>query len=790
MKNLKQPPAKPPTAAQLSNLKEELNVASRIAQRAQADVDIQKASVRIMQKTNAEILLWLTAFEKAARFLPKRPPPSQRHQVVELPATEMSRSPSLSSLPLCNFSPPLDDGDKSVGLLPEVQEHDNIPLCASPNPGQPTSVVCAQLAYHPPTAERSTYITLLSISVQPMVGSLTPEILIESPSRLTAYKDWEVHKRSGVGDGIVGAVIPACRQFITSPNASELSTPPKQTLHLILRKDGQLYQRQYCHYTCILKRIKDPSDPRSIMWWTLKEVELRADPIVPQRYSVEFVHLTAFKLCVSRLVDEFSKDKDSLRTEANFQWVNMLVNQLQLWVNHLSTFATIFQNVLFLVAEVQRRWLDLRAYIDYMVLVKKELLKLRPPSTKFSLCHPFIGAITYNHTVNEEFTLAGVPVWLLRDLSKFSSNVRIKNLAPLQETIKSVVIQPFPGISRLVFVGPSDSCLKHNTIYKYSHQHFSSTDESDFPLQSSFADVSASKHPAKRAKMQMNPSVSRSRPLPAPNAKDIAKFHPVDHPFWPAILPAWRDALAGVDHSNSHVVAEWKLGDSGYRFPDPHLFVPSTTNTVNKRTSSYYVTWLNYEDAICLAQSSPTSPCHTTSQWRELLLLSMKEAGLLSFKANSDAEGRMSEMTTLLQEWVAKHQIKMASPDAASANMHGYTLTLDALPPADVARMVVYVLCELNFRSELRALDVYMHIPCSSHRKAVEHDTLLGRCFPGWLPGVAGGDVLTVSEDDGLTGLCAPTFEDRKSYILALAQVMSSCGVLLSPFRLVYQGNL
>ncbi|KAF7424906.1 hypothetical protein PC9H_010217 [Pleurotus ostreatus] len=894
MKNLDQPPAQHPAAAQLSNLKDELNVASRIARRAQADVDIQKASVRVMQKTNAEILLRLTAFEKAARFLPKRPPQPRR----PFSATEMtiegspsqnsdpvpmfeSSSPSPISSPHCDFGPPLDGDSEDEGAGPirisastqlmstPLHELENLPLYASPNVGRSAPVVRAQLTHHPPAAQyarpHSTaqgspvgYITVpesdtlaceepssiavdipalssrspssfpvgsnpllpsadpqdkhqsfpslppcnehrsirnsfsvVTVPVRPnsiesMADSLTPELLIESPSRLTAYKDWEVDKPYQAWDGIVGAVIPGRRQFITSPNAPELFSPPEQTSHVILRQDGrwgpddpfqcpQLYQQQYCHHACVLKRIDDPFDPRSIMWWTPKEADLSADPIVPQRYSVKFVHLTSFKLCVSRLVEEFSKDKDSLRTEANSQWVNMLVNQLQIWVNRLSTFATIFPNVLFLVAEVQRRWLDLRAYIDYMVLVKKELSKLRPLSTKFPPCHPFIGAITYNLTVAEEFAQTGIPVWLLRDLSEFSPNVRIKSLAPLQETTKSVVVQPFPGISRSLFVGPSDSCLKLDAIYKYSRQHFSA-DESGLAPQSPFGpvDVSISERPAKRAKIQTAPSVSRSRPLPAPNDKDIAKFHPTDHPFWPAILPAWRDALAAVDHSNSRVVAEWTPGDSGYRFPDPHLFVPPTTSMVNKRISSYFITWLNYEDAIRLAQCSPTSSSHTTTRWRELLLLSMKEAGLLSFKANSGAEGRMSEMTTLLHQWIAKHHIKMAIPDAASAKVHGYTLTFDSLPPADIACMVVYVLCELNFRSELRALDAYMHIPHESHRKAAERDTLLGYCFPGWLPGVAGGDVLTVSADDGSTGLCAPIFEDRRRYVLALAQLMSS----------------
>ncbi|KAJ8693814.1 hypothetical protein PTI98_008771 [Pleurotus ostreatus] len=178
MKNLDQPPAQHPAAAQLSNLKDELNVASRIARRAQADVDIQKASVRVMQKTNAEILLRLTAFEKAARFLPKRPPqprrpfsatettiegsPSQNSDPV--PMFESS-SPSPISSPHCDFGPPLDGDSEDEGAGPirisastqlmstPLHELENLPLYASPNVGRSAPVVRAQLTHHPPAAQ-------------------------------------------------------------------------------------------------------------------------------------------------------------------------------------------------------------------------------------------------------------------------------------------------------------------------------------------------------------------------------------------------------------------------------------------------------------------------------------------------------------------------------------------------------------------------------------------------------------------------------------------------------------
>ncbi|KAF9487411.1 hypothetical protein BDN71DRAFT_1436868 [Pleurotus eryngii] len=377
------------------------------------------------------------------------------------------------------------------------------------------------------------------------------------------------------------------------------------------------------------------------MWWMPKEAELSPDPLV-----------------------------HSLRMEANSQWVNMLVNQLQIWFNCLSTFTTTFPNILFLVAEVQRCWLNLHAYIDYMILFKQELAKLCSSVTKFPPCHQFISAITNNQMVAEEFTSVGIPVWLLRDLSEFSTNTCVKTVVPLQET--STSIQPFPGVSCSIFIGPLNSAAKYNAIYKYAYQHFLSVHKADpLALLLLVADhTSVDEQPIKCFKVQA---------LPAPNEKDIVKFHSIDHLFLPLMLPTWHDALAAVDHLNSHVVTEWKPGDSGYHFPDPHLFVPSTFRdsiTANTRVSSYYITWVNYQDAIQLAQSCPASPCHTMSKWWELLLLSMKEAGHLSFKANSGTEGCLTEMTTLLQQWVTKNQPLNMTSCLATAFWDGFLVWL------------------------------------------------------------------------------------------------------------------
>ncbi len=223
----------------------------------------------------------------------------------------------------------------------------------------------------------------------------------------------------------------------------------------------------------MLKPILDQSDPWSILWWTPQASQLKPDPAVKDLLGVGREHLAHFEHCRNELNATFEKHKQSLLMASNERWLNVLFNQLHLWINRLSSFTSSFYNVVFMVAECQRRCLDLRAYADYMLLVKDKLATRRSSSHPvFPPPLPFLGAITYDVQIAEEFALTGVPVWLIRDLSQFSSNVRIKALAPLQEAPSSVVRKLFPGVHRSVFVGPSGSPHKLNAIYQYSREHF------------------------------------------------------------------------------------------------------------------------------------------------------------------------------------------------------------------------------------------------------------------------------------------------------------------------------
>ncbi|KAF4587962.1 hypothetical protein EYR38_009923 [Pleurotus pulmonarius] len=606
---------------------------------------------------------------------------------------------------------------------------------------------------------------------------VTPNEILAKPSLLTAFGTWDKHIPLQPWDGLVGALIPEYCQFVTSPNVEAIPTPllsPQQ--NVILREDGrwgpddpfqcpQLYQRVYCHHACVLKPVEDQSDVWSSLWWTPGVSELNRDLAVDNMFTLPQRRLALFQRCLTDLLGRFEKEKAVLLTDSNEQFVNTLVSQLRMWFNRLANFTSTAPNIVFMVAEFQRRCLDLRAYVDYMLLVKRKLSSIASSSERtFPTPHPFLGAITYDVQVAEDFAVTGVPVWLIRDLSEFSSKIRIKALVSLQDTSLSLAVQPFPGVSRAVFVGPSRSLKKINAIYQYSREHFSK----DKPEK----DVAFSLPPPPPSANVMPGFSSMPRPRISISKTDRLKFNPGDHPFWPPMLPAWASALQSVTQDPNRVVSTWIPGDNAYRFPDPHIFIPSD-NGSQARISSYFITWLNFWDSICLAQSSTHFKSLSPSQWRELLLLAFKESGM-KFKTNSGAEARSNEMNKLLVEWATRNKVQLSVKNRTTAELGSEKLTLESLPSIKIARSVVYHLCELNFRSDLRALDAVMHVPPPSTKRLNSREEPLSSCFPEWIKGMQGGDFISIGDADGRQGLAGPTIQDRRDCLLQLAKLMST----------------
>ncbi|KAF4565468.1 hypothetical protein EYR36_002039 [Pleurotus pulmonarius] len=404
--------------------------------------------------------------------------------------------------------------------------------------------------------------------------------------------------------------------------------------------------------------VDDPLNVLSILWWTPKISELKTDTAVNNLFTFPKHRLVLFEQCLSEVLTRYDKHKAALLTESNEHFVQLLVNQLGLWFNRLANFTSTVPIVIFMVAEFQRHCLDLRAYMDYMLLVKQKLSSIQQTSAcVIPSCLPFLGVITYDVQVVEDFALTGVPVWYIQDLSQFSS-------------------KPFPGVSRTIFIGASASSKKLNTIYRYSREHFSrDKPEAD--------DAPPWPAPPPDSRIICGPGSTSARPRISITQHNRLKFTPGNHSFWPPMLSAWRAGLHSVTVDPNRVVSVWVPGDNAYRFPDPHIFIPSDNRT-QARVSSYYITWLNFWDSICLAQSSPHFKSLSPSQWRELLLLAFKEAGM-KFKENSGAEACSNEMKKLLTDWAASNSVQLCTKNQTTAEVYGEKLTLESLPSRKTA---------------------------------------------------------------------------------------------------------
>ncbi|KAF9487307.1 hypothetical protein BDN71DRAFT_1547258 [Pleurotus eryngii] len=258
-----------------------------------------------------------------------------------------------------------------------------------------------------------------------------------------------------------------------------------------------------------------------------------------------------------------------------------------------------------------------------MLLVKQKLSSLHPSAkSKFPSPHSFLGAITYDVQVAEAFATTSVPVWLIQDLSEFS-------------------LKPFPGVSCSIFVSPSGSLQ--------NREHFSSPEPAtDFVLPPPPPQPSTCI--AGYAHLTKKPRISIVK-------TDLIKFTLGDHPFWPPMLPAWSSALKSVNITTNHVVNIWVPSDDGYRFPDPHIFIPPEQGAP-LHICSYFITWHNFGDVICLSQSSSHFKHLSLPQWQELLLLAFKEC--MTFKENSGAAQRSEDMTKLLCNWVTSSKVQFS----------------------------------------------------------------------------------------------------------------------------------
>ncbi|KAJ8462007.1 hypothetical protein ONZ45_g18089 [Pleurotus djamor] len=627
--------------------------------------------------------------------------------------------------------------------------------------------------------------------------------VVADPTLLTKWKAEDESQPLSPSEGRVGAVF-RDTYFITLPNSDYIPKPAMGNDCEIFRcEDGrygaqdycrwpQSYLAEVCHLGCVLKKPTETSSRKDtlVMWDTLRHEHFYENDssCTSGLGRVVFAYREQIQKHVNDLLTRFNAvcDKPELfnRNHQHQRHVIAAFTQLAAMSDRLTEVNSTFDQAVFMVSDVQRCWLDLSAYMYYMLQAKPTMQTSSP--TVVYPPYQFIGSFTNNLSIVEEYARAGIPVWFIRPLPQFS-NVRIDKVVTLRPYIE-LNLNPARYAKRLYF-GRDDSYEKYRRMQMYSRNFFSYLSPSQDSMNGPRAtlepppveDLEAP--PPKRVKLTSQPTPSTSQQHIVPVAQrprlpaiDPATFKPSTHDFSPPTRKVWKSALASIDKRPACIVAEYKQGDNGFAFPDSSIFIPPpNSKTSVLRTSAIFVTCATYWSTFvhCLSASSQNRRFLTTDEWRKALKAAANVSGDIQPLEASPQGRKMSRMAELLQGWAEVNGVELA-PLSTSTTWRGETLSVGTLPSTKLANAMLWELNECNFPVEFQALDIYMSAcqpgnPLGDDELG-ERTDMVRQCFPG-LGAIPGGDETTVSSFRANAGLSSPILATLIPFLVNFATV-------------------
>ena len=259
-----------------------------------------------------------------------------------------------------------------------------------------------------------------------------------------------------------------------------------------------------------------------------------------------------------------------------------------------------------------------------------------------------MGVFTTDLRVAQDFVHAGLPCWLIRPASSFA-DINILLASPLLSSQNAVILTPHRYKYPVIFEGPSTSHQKYDAILCYARNFLQYPDLFNLPINNSSVASDANDTittsinqtaPCAAGPSRHQNSNNRGNSVPGPSWKQKPgmsrearnqgrapysarrgrtfcyllsltgylirltigdghnnnntgpsgtsgrdKFLPIDSPIMPLSIPAWRDALAAVNKSQSIQITSHH--DRHYIFPEPGIFA----NTCDTRRARFFATW-------------------------------------------------------------------------------------------------------------------------------------------------------------------------------------------------------
>jgi hypothetical protein len=245
------------------------------------------------------------------------------------------------------------------------------------------------------------------------------------------------------------------------------------------------------------------------------------------------------------------------------------------------------------------------------------------------------------------------------------------------------------------------------------------------------------------------------------------KWSDIDHPFMPPMNSFFKIALEEAKKEFLRIKHPRYKMDDGYSLPDPGLFV----NVLSPQSLvKYLANWLTCRPSwIEHVYDERPRPLPRAQSWRDFLISqhaqdpsNMQTSGKTSKSKAATALLFQKEVPVLRALWAAPTNVHWRGKDIAIS-------TLDN-PPTDLARQIVYEICEQSFRYELLDLDEHLGREARKDKEArKERMELLRSIFPSKSLKVWNRDL--PQENDGLN---APSFAAALPYFESFHKVLST----------------
>ena len=235
------------------------------------------------------------------------------------------------------------------------------------------------------------------------------------------------------------------------------------------------------------------------------------------------------------------------------------------------------------------------------------------------------------------------------------------------------------------------------------------------------------------------------------------KFAELDGPFAPPSIPAWAGANARIDQSRTpHRRARLPSSDKGYFFPDPGLFFGAEREW---KPAAYFMQWEHIKNIwLIRAFSKFARPC-TPQEWRDILSLGLLSA--TSPETTIYTSQAVEHVRSLIGECLTAPGISVQALSKPLRKDQLQELRFDARR----GQVLIWELCELNFRWELQALDRRLSKDVT---RRLHRQELLMRCFA-----VRHNCITSIHSPLAASGLAAKTFRERHPFLQAFWGLMN-----------------